>query len=913
MRPESDPGKVIKLAVVFVDHNFENRGQELFKIDQSASLNPQIQDVCNIWKIGSEDADDYALQFDEEKTQETNDRYITEANRGNIKTGSMLKLTLSPDKMSKKIVHILKALGQVDADSDGETLLAPKALEEMVRLSYDPEFIAKFNHLDLNGLDILMDAIQTGRATDKYLEQCLQTFVNMMTEGARSWDSLPDALIKKLISFLEKGLKHTPSAVSLPVLTVLENLIVSCPDKCELVKSRIAYPTLASFLADSKCKKVRQGVVALVNALLSKAHTDEARQEIGKNVFMSMKNAILEVVNDSGGLPWSEMLDHLCQLQMSILSLYESRSKVVCDLGSSEDAEKIKHLRRVAFDEAGSGSGDRDKRREQYSLGFSDENEPLRDFCSPPGRLYLDCLKHYADHHERQFARMAIENSSKDSAKFSLVETGIKLVGLLFDILEINSNPISEGNMIMNLGLSLAMHRNFQPMFFSTDHPFEEMFSRTMDLFGRTWKEMKATVQDMDKVMDVVREQLVRALSHTPASMNFTRFSETLETLSYAQIKAIWDQERSIHEEHASRAEPIQQLRDALKLEIVGLIAEQRTLFLIDGSRFIKTSGPRRGKDSVKSWFCRLAPNRKSFHYGDCKEEKDEVIPSIDYLQSKIELDQIKELTLKWKKVGRIEAGAAVMINKELSGSKLESVGSVLGLSSTDPLDTFAGIWYQVFLWNLFLNFIVYTGAGVAACVTLRRHPLMRFFGVVIIVCGILTPITFGIVNSSVIAFVCRTADLRVTPLWALICGAVQVLIGIGNYLELSMADDHASSSVSTSKSELELKISLGEENPPGHCGDVDFPPTSLKISKTLLKEMVEEFGENVVLSDDAMDMAVMYLEKYCEDLICAACDSAAHRWGHSSKIIVEHEDVAVVAVSKRFKSPDHSNSVVTN
>jgi engulfment/cell motility protein 1/engulfment and cell motility protein 2 len=46
-------------------------------------------------------------------------------------------------------------------------------------------------------------------------------------------------------------------------------------------------------------------------------------------------------------------------------------------------------------------------------------------------------------------------------------------------------------------------------------------------------------------------------------------------------------------------------------------------------------------KDGVKYWFCRLAPNRKALHYGDSKEEKDEVIPSIDNLQTKLELSQL--------------------------------------------------------------------------------------------------------------------------------------------------------------------------------------------------------------------------------------------------------------------------------
>ncbi len=119
------------------------------------------------------------------------------------------------------------------------------------------------------------------------------------------------------------------------------------------------------------------------------------------------------------------------------------------------------------------------------------------------------------------------------------------------------------------------------------------------------------------------------------------------------------------------------------------------------------------------------------------------------------------------------------MIEHELSSSNLDSIGSVLGLSSSDPLNTFAEIWYQVFLWNFFLNLIVYSGAAVVASIALRKHPLMRFFGVAVIACGFLTPITFGAITSSVLAFVFRTAGYPITPLWAMVLGAFQVFFGL--------------------------------------------------------------------------------------------------------------------------------------
>ena len=39
-------------------------------------------------------------------------------------------------------------------------------------------------------------------------------------------------------------------------------------------------------------------------------------------------------------------------------------------------------------------------------------------------------------------------------------------------------------------------------MFFTTDHPFEDLFVNSIQLFNKTWKEMRATSADFLKVLD---------------------------------------------------------------------------------------------------------------------------------------------------------------------------------------------------------------------------------------------------------------------------------------------------------------------------------------------------------------------------------------------------------------------------
>jgi len=58
---------------------------------------------------------------------------------------------------------------------------------------------------------------------------------------------------------------------------------------------------------------------------------------------------------------------------------------------------------------------------------------------------------------------------------------------------------------------------------------------------------MRASVEDFDKVFDVVREQIRRALDIMPE--NFAKFHEKLNALTYSEITTLRAQERSSREE----------------------------------------------------------------------------------------------------------------------------------------------------------------------------------------------------------------------------------------------------------------------------------------------------------------------------------------------------------------------------
>jgi engulfment/cell motility protein 1 len=149
-------------------------------------------------------------------------------------------------------------------------------------------------------------------------------------------------------------------------------------------------------------------------------------------------------------------------------------------------------------------------------------------------------------------------------------------------------------------------------MFFTHDHPFEEFYCICIILLNKTWKEMRATIEDFTKVNDrlisssfstarfnyngvsillqvfsVVREQIVRSLQSQP--LNFEKLKQKLQTLTYNEITNLWQQERTTREEWESHAKPIVQLKELITPEIVDLIQKQRLGYLIEGTRFTVT------------------------------------------------------------------------------------------------------------------------------------------------------------------------------------------------------------------------------------------------------------------------------------------------------------------------------------
>ncbi|CAG2102597.1 unnamed protein product, partial [Medioppia subpectinata] len=121
--------------------------------------------------------------------------------------------------------------------------------------------------------------------------------------------------------------------------------------------------------------------------------------------------------------------------------------------------------------------------------------------------------------------------------------------------------------------------------------------------------------------------------------------------------------------------------------------------------------------------------------------------------------------------------------SKDFDTSKLNSFWTVIGLSH-DPIHTFVvtlelcpEMWYHVFLWSLFSSIIIHILASSIAFGSLRRHKSLRFGPILVLMAGIVTPLTAYSITSAAVAGVHRAASFQMYPLYAMFWGCGQTLV----------------------------------------------------------------------------------------------------------------------------------------
>uniref|UniRef100_A0A7N6A9Z3 ELMO domain-containing protein n=1 Tax=Anabas testudineus TaxID=64144 RepID=A0A7N6A9Z3_ANATE len=539
-----------------------------------------------------------------------------------------------------------------------------EALKDLANASRDITFAQEFINLD--GISLLTQMVESGTDFGDLLSFTLTAFVELMDHGIVSWDTFSVAFIKKIASYVNKSAMDT--AVLQRSLAILESMVLNSQDLYHKVAQEITIGQLIPHLQGTD-QDIQTYTIAVINALFLKA-PEEKRQ----NVIRSPTP-----VNE-------EMAHQLYVLQVLNFNLLEDRMMTKMDPQDQAQRDIIFELRRIAFDAEcePNNSGSIEKRKSMYTrdykkLGFINHVNPAVDFTQiPPGMLALDNMLYFARHHQDAYVRIVLENSSReDKHECPFGRSSIELTKMLCEILKVGELP------------SENCH-DFHPMFFTHDRSFEEFFCTCIQLLNKTWKEMRATSEDFNKVMQVVREQIMRALTLKPNSLD--QFKSRLQNLSYTEILKIRQSERMNQEDFQSR--PILELREKIQPEIMELIKQQRLNRLCEGTCFRKISSRRR---QDKFWYCRLSPNHKVLHYGDLEESPQGEVPH-DSLQDKLPVADIKAV-ITGKDCPHMKEKGALKQNKEV----LELAFSVL-YESDEYLNFIAPDKHEYCVWTDGLN-----------------------------------------------------------------------------------------------------------------------------------------------------------------------------------------------------------------
>ncbi|KFV67043.1 Engulfment and cell motility protein 3, partial [Dryobates pubescens] len=524
-----------------------------------------------------------------------------------------------------------------------------ESLKKLASLSQDITFAQEF--INRNGFRQIFSIVEEGEEAlgsagslpaGEILAHTLKAFMELMEHDFLSWETLSSAFIKKVVSYVNTS--AVDASIQQLSLSILENMVPTSRHLFELVKAEVTLDCLLTHLQATDTQ-LQLKAMALLTALLAAvlgqsgvwgwrtsqslfASQDMMEYLREKNIRQFIHKSIIH----GSAAPGAEMSHHLYVLQAAGLGLCERRMRTPMDPYSQEQRELLQALRLAAFEADGevlAGGPGPERRRslcaQQFrKLGFTNNSNPAEDLCRvPPGLLALDTMVYFCRHTPDAYRRFVLENSSReDKHECPFARSSIQLTLILCELLHVGE-PCSE------------TAQDFYPMFFGQDHFFEELFCICIQLVNKTWKEMRATQEDFDKVLQVVREQISRTLSLKPTSLEL--FKSRVNALNYSEILRLRQTER-LHQEE-TLALPVLELRERLKPELLELVRQQRLLHLCQGSLFRKISTRRR---QDKLWYCRLSPNHKVLHYGDVEEGVS--APPIESLPEKIPVADMKML-----------------------------------------------------------------------------------------------------------------------------------------------------------------------------------------------------------------------------------------------------------------------------
>lgn len=353
-----------------------------------------IRNLCQNWNLA--DDENYALQF----CEPNNKNYVTEKNRNEVKNGSVLRLCYSPTKTAHDILETIKTGSNIDKT---------RVLEQLAALSSDLTFALEF--IKEQGLNIIITMIENEQCIGAMLKFLMLSFVELMEHGTISWDIIQPKFITRNINFINHP-SNVPREVVECALSTLENIIQNSSNYANMIENDVPFDSILILLQDGQSQIKQQNTIALINALFVKG--DDKRRRSIANILSTkpFRAAFLDMVGSAN----IGISHQLYVLQTLTLGLLESRMLMPMNPHDQDANEKVKELRRIAFDEGIFGDSQPDVHKRSNSivstghykkLGFKCDLNPAQDFIeTPPGMLALDFMLYFARNYSQQYTKV---------------------------------------------------------------------------------------------------------------------------------------------------------------------------------------------------------------------------------------------------------------------------------------------------------------------------------------------------------------------------------------------------------------------------------------------------------------------------------------------------------------------------
>ena len=610
-------GDRIKLAIQ-PQHSMPPKQPLLLDFEQDLMLSDIVKDVCGRWGVDHPEL--YAFMYVDSPGLSRKFGYVSEDNRFDLADGDILRLELTPKRLAEKMHGILSS-------SDPQKHIV--YFDQLSSYARDPTFSGEF--VKMNGMPILIGMVEKAAFhTDENvlrLNALLAIFEEIMEHNIVPWNAVTETFISKLISLVV----HTRSQdlVRAPVLgrcfSILCSILANHQQYADLILRNMRLEQIILFLSN-RSELVQQNLLAFVNGMLLTGRNVPAMfqqlrdQKYGKKI----QSDVIE--GRSGSAALSRKLSHqLYVYQQLLLNQYEDSMNKPFTKGVTEHEQALLYLQQAIPEEfsAGRPPSTLTPMSDQIwrQLGFSGQN-PYSDLAEvPPGILALNCMHHFASTKRETFVRLLLSNKDNPCP---FAQASIQLTKLLCQIFKVGEAPndVAVGCL--------------QPLV-SSDLPFEELFSVTIQLLYKTWREMRAAEADFDKVMKVVEKQVTTVIHQSQSISSFEVLRQKLFELSYKKIVSA-SVEKGQMNTSIWKAQPVVQLKEAIVPEMKQLIKRQRLRHLVEGDFFPNVKI--KSKKNQSSFYCRLSPNWKVIHFGDAEDTGQR--PSLDALKSKIAVSDMR-------------------------------------------------------------------------------------------------------------------------------------------------------------------------------------------------------------------------------------------------------------------------------